>query len=86
MMNSANNAMHTGSGYEWGVLRANSPARRVVEQPLPLAGLHEMPRLLTSSCPSNKWAAKDAEVTLVGNADSEGSAPLTPDRYSDHKL
>ena len=72
-------AVAQAEGESWGALRANCLARRVAEQPPLLAGFVETSNLLTSSCPSNPWAAKDAEFT-IGNAESKSSAPLTPDR------
>jgi hypothetical protein len=36
--------------------------------------------LSTSSCLSNKWAAKDAEVTLVWNAERLLLGAFEPDR------
>jgi hypothetical protein len=37
-------------------------------------------KLLTNSCPSNNWAAKDAELTLLWNFGGQSSAPLNPNR------
>jgi len=75
-------AGRSSGGVSCGALRANCLARRVAEQPLLLAGFVETSNLLTSSCPSNNWAAKDAETTVVGNADIKSSAPLSPDRWA----